>query len=96
SQQGSLERFGWKHWEIRRGCLYNRQLSHRYYWTPVKLRMPLYGFTDSDAGWSHLADNLSSLEAGRKARNQDQSLQNTANPTSTKESTYAHNIYYVK
>jgi len=96
SQQGSLDRFGWKHWEIRRGCLYNLQLSHRYHWTPVNLLMPLYGFTDSGAGWSHLADNVSSIEAASRARNQPQSLQNTANPLSAKESTTAYNIYYVK
>tara|TARA_R110002072_G_scaffold252653_1_gene411476 strand:+ start:835 stop:1197 length:363 start_codon:yes stop_codon:yes gene_type:complete len=91
SQHGSLDRFGWKHWEMRDGCLYNSQLSHRYHWTPVKLLMPLYGFTDSGAGWSHLADNVSSIEAASRARNQPRSLQNTANPLSAKESTTAHN-----
>ena len=29
SQQGTLDRFGWKHWEIRRGALSQRTASRR-------------------------------------------------------------------
>tara|TARA_R110002073_G_C8994124_1_gene538288 strand:+ start:16 stop:468 length:453 start_codon:yes stop_codon:yes gene_type:complete len=77
SQEPSLDRFGWKDWEISGGCLYFKQLSYRYYWTPAKLILPLWGITDSSAPWSETTDNLSAIEPARKAR------QNSRNVTKT-------------
>jgi hypothetical protein len=69
SQVGTLDRFGWKHWEIRDGALYCNQLNHRYHWTPAQLLLPLYSTsTDSHIAWQQSADNLSSLETARKAK----------------------------
>lgn len=68
SQQATLDRFGWKDWEISGGCLYFKQLSYRYYWTPVKLILPLYNLRESDLAWQSQADNLSAIEPARKAR----------------------------
>jgi hypothetical protein len=74
SQLGTLDRFGWKDWEIRSGVLYCNQLHHRYHWEPVNLLLPLYGIRDSALGYAHHADNLSSIEAARKKRTVDKSL----------------------
>jgi hypothetical protein len=41
SQSPTLDRFGWKDWEIRKGILHYKQLSYRYQWTPAKLIVPL-------------------------------------------------------
>ena len=61
SQQGTLDRFGWPHWEIRRGVLYCNELHHRYYWEPVHLLLPLYGITDRTVLHGGDTDNVSSL-----------------------------------
>ncbi len=56
----------------------------------------MYNVRSSDAAWQSYADNLSSLEQLRKAREVAQSLEIPADGAILKESTYAHNIYYVK
>jgi hypothetical protein len=68
SQRPALDYLGWKDWEIRGGCLYNKQLSYRYHWTPAALMIPLYNIPESDIPWAAAADNLSSIEKARKAR----------------------------
>jgi hypothetical protein len=68
SQRGSLDHLGWKDWEIDNGCLFFNQLSHRYHWTPARLILPLYSLTASHLPWTATADNLSSLEAARKTK----------------------------
>ena len=70
SQQATLDRFGWKHWEIHKGVLYNNQLSYRYHWTPANLLTPLFNAAASDTPWSNTADNLSSIEDARKTKQQ--------------------------
>jgi hypothetical protein len=69
SQQATLDRFGWKDWEIRNGVLYNNQLSYRYHWTPANLITPLFNVTASDIPWRGTTDNLSSIEEARRKRN---------------------------
>ena len=69
SQRPTLDRFGWQDWEIRKGLLHYKQLSYRYYWTPASLILPLYNVRESDIAWQGTADNLSSLEQARKAKN---------------------------
>lgn len=43
SQVATLDRFGWRGWEIRGGKLYFNQLSYQYFWEPCHLVLPLYG-----------------------------------------------------
>lgn len=92
SQQATLDRFGWKNWEIRDGCLYNSQLHHRYYWTPAKLLLPLYGITDDDMPWSGLAANLSSLDRARRQREEAEAQQSRGLPPDLAPSKTAHNV----
>ena len=89
SQAPNLDRFGWKDWEITGGCLYFKQLSYRYYWTPTKLILPLWGITSASAPWESDADNLSSLDTARKARI---APENSENRTKTPESPDIHNL----
>ncbi|MCP5164722.1 MAG: hypothetical protein H6988_00370 [Pseudomonadales bacterium] len=96
SQIATLDRFDWPDWEIRNGCLYWNQLDHRYFWTPTRLVLPLYNVDSSDTPWQTWADNLSSLEAARRARTEQKDLQNQPDSPGPDLSTYAHNIYYVK
>lgn len=77
SQRGTLDHLGWKDWEIDGGCLYHRQLSYRYYWTPTRLLLPLYNVTASDIAYRAHADNLSSIETARDARKTDKTPENT-------------------
>jgi hypothetical protein len=74
SQQGTLDRFGWKRWEIRKGVLYCNDLHHRYSWEPINLLLPLYGINNAALPHSGIADNVSSLEEKRKRREVDKSL----------------------
>ncbi len=82
SQRPTLDRFGWKDWEIRKGLLHYKQLSYRYYWTPVKLVLPLYNIRESDIPWQGQADNLSALEQARKARKGPETPKNKRIPQS--------------
>lgn len=81
SQCGTLDRFGWKHWEIRNGVLYCNDLHHRYYGEPVNLLLPLYGVKDSALAFAGRTDNLSSIEVARKRREVEKSLNLPAVPT---------------
>lgn len=92
SQRATLDRFGWKAWEIRGGCLYNNQLSHRYYWTPAKLLLPLYGITDHDIPWSGLAANLSSLDCARRQREEATAQPSRGLASDMVPSKTAHNV----
>jgi hypothetical protein len=89
SQCGTLDRFGWKHWEIRRGALYCNELHHRYYWEPVRLLLPLYGVTDPALPHSGPADNVSSLVAQSKRREVEKSPDLQAQPPSASRSNCA-------
>lgn len=88
SQRPALDRFGWKDWEISGGCLYFKQLSYRYYWTPAKLILPLWGITDASAPWQSQADNLSVLEPARKARKARSNVTKTPINTASKPLTH--------
>jgi hypothetical protein len=79
SQSPTLDRFGWKDWEIRKGILHYKQLSYRYYWTPARLILPLYNARESHIAWQGTTDNLSSLEEARKAKNSPQTPKNKPN-----------------
>lgn len=81
SQCPTLDRFGWKDWEINGGNLHYKQLSYRYHWTPLKLILPLYNVRDSDLPWSGVTDNLSALEPARKAR--QEARKSTKTPINT-------------
>ena len=74
SQRGTLDRFGWKNWEIRRGALFCNDLHHRYYWEPVHLLLPLYGVTDPALPHTGRADNVSSLVEQWNRREVEKSL----------------------
>lgn len=67
---GDLTRLGWKNWQIRGGVLYYNELHYRYHWTPTRLVLPLYNVTESDAAWQQTADNLTSIETLRAARDE--------------------------
>lgn len=75
SQQATLDRFGWKDWEIRNGLLHCNQLHYRYHWTQATLILPLFNARQSDLPWQGTTDNLSSLEDARKAKNSTKTLQ---------------------
>lgn len=92
SQQATLDRFGWKDWEIRDGALYWNQLHYRYFWTPERLVLPLYNVRDSDIPWQSYADNLSAIEVARRARSAAQVTDSPADAHPTPPSRYAHNI----
>ena len=92
SQQGTLDRYGWKDWEIRGGCLYFNQLHHRYFWTPARLVLPLYNVATVHMPWQEWADNLASLDEARRARDRVQRPDSVDSQPIPKESTYAHNI----
>ncbi len=66
STRGTLDRFGWKDWEIRHGRLYYNQLSYRYYWDPVRLVVPLYGVKDPGIIFQDLSDKVSGIEEARE------------------------------
>jgi hypothetical protein len=82
SQQGTLDRFGWQNWEIRRGALYCNELHDRYYWEPVHLLLPLYGVTDPALPHSGRADNVSSLVEKWNRREVEKSLDHQTEPPS--------------
>ena len=92
SQGPALDRLGWKDWEIRKGILYYKQLSYRYYWTPVKLVLPLYGIRESHLPWTGTADNLSSLEQARDTRNSPKTPETKPSRRSGYFIQYAYNI----
>jgi len=92
SQQATLDRFGWKHWEIRNGALHWNQLHHRYFWTPERLVLPLYNVQSSAAPWHSYTDNLSSLEAAREAQKGPKTLQAKDIEPIPNLPTTAHNI----
>ncbi len=77
SKRGTLDHLGWKDWEVRKGLLHYKQLSYRYYWTPVKLVLPLYNIRESDIPWQGQTDNLSAIETARNARKVDKTPENT-------------------
>jgi hypothetical protein len=74
SQHGSLDRFGWPHWEIRRGVLYCNELHHRYNWEPVHLLLPLYGITDRAVLHGGDTDNVSPLVRRKNRREVEKGL----------------------
>ena len=74
SQQGSLDRFGWKHWEIRRGILYCNELHHRYHWEPAHLLLPLYGITDRVVLHGGHTDRVTPLVDGKNRREREKGL----------------------
>lgn len=59
SYRGTLDRLGWKDWEIRGGRLYCNQLAHCYWWEPFHLILPLYGVNPYPDLDSQLTDRLS-------------------------------------
>lgn len=79
SQIATLDRFGWQNWEIRAGNLYFNELDHRYFWNPVKLVLPLYNVTDPAVPFDQWADNLSSLQRARDARDSQQLIETPEN-----------------
>jgi len=68
SQLGTLDRFGWKDWEIRSGLLYCNALHHRYHWEPVNLLLPLYGVRDTTAPLTSHTDNVTSIASAKLRR----------------------------
>lgn len=66
--RGTLDRYGWKDWEIRGGLLYFNQLAYRYWWDPVRLVLPCYGITDPEILYRNIADNVSGLEKARELK----------------------------
>jgi hypothetical protein len=68
SCHGTLDRFGWPDWEMRGGRLYYNQLSHRYFWDPMRLVMPLYGVHDPAILWQHYHDNVAGIDRARELK----------------------------
>lgn len=81
SQRATLDRFGWKDWEIRDGVLYCKQLAYRYHWTPAHLILPLFNARDSTGLYSSQAGNVASLDGARQSRSEDAPGASTIAPT---------------